>query len=417
MPAVASDATYVDREVLVTLPGAQPAGAIDRIAARHGLTLLDSAELTLASTTAHRLRVNGRRSVDSAVAALGRDSGVALAQRNHLYRLAADRGQAYYPLSSSQYAAAKLHLAEAHRLATGQGVTVAVIDSGVDTSHPELRGAIGRSENTLSSAASPDRHGTAMAGAIAARGQLMGVAPGTRILAIRAFSPATARAQAEGTSWDIVRAVDLAGKEGAKVVNMSFAGPADRLMSRELAGGLQRGIVFVAAAGNGGPAAAPAYPAAEPGVIAVTATDLQDRLYESANRGAYVALAAPGVDVLVASPEAGYDTSTGTSVATAHVSGIVALMLERYGSMSPSAIRAALAARARDLGPPGPDPEFGAGLVDAYAALGGPEAAASAAPPAPAAPTPVAAAEPGAAAPLPDPSPAPENPPPPAGEP
>lgn len=414
-PVIASDGPYVDREVLVELAGTQPAGAIERIAARHGLTRLDSAELTLAGTTAHRLRVNGRRSVDSAVAALGRDSGVALAQRNHLYRLAVDRGQAYYPLSASQYAAAKLHLAEAHRLATGEGVTVAVIDSGVDTSHPELQGAIGASENTLSSEASPDRHGTAIAGAIAARGQLRGVAPGTRILAIRAFSPATGRAQAEGTSWDIVRAVDLAGKAGAQVVNMSFAGPADRLMSRELAGGLQRGIVFVAAAGNGGPAAPPAYPAAEPGVIAVTATDLQDRLYESANRGPYVAFAAPGVDVLVASPQAGYDTSTGTSVAAAHVSGIVALMLERYRGMSPAAIRAALAARARDLGPPGPDPEFGAGLVDAYAALGGPEA-----PAASAAPSPMAAAapaEPGGTAPLPDPPAAPENPPPPDREP
>ena len=399
-PVAASDGTYVDREVIVELAGPQPPAVIEQLAAQNGLTRLASADLTLAGTTVHRLRVNGRRSVDSVVAALSRDGRVALAQRNHLYRLTVDAGQAYYPLATNQYAATKLRLVEAHRLATGAGVTVAVIDSGVDTGHPELQGAIGGSENTLSSAAAPDTHGTAIAGAIAARGQLMGVAPGTRILAIRAFSPATARAQAEGTSWDVTRAVDLAGKSGARIVNMSFAGPADRLLSRELAGGLQRGIIFVAAAGNAGPTAPAAYPAAEPGVIAVTATDPQDRLYESANRGPYVAVAAPGVDILVATPESGYDTSTGTSVAAAHVSGIVALMLQRYGSLSPAAVRAALTENARDLGPPGPDPEFGAGLVDAYAVLGGRDVpVASAPPPPPAAqgsppPAPVAAAEP-----------------------
>lgn len=395
LPVAAPDGTYVDREVLVELSGRQPAAAIDRIARQNGLTRLAQTELTLAGTTVYRLRVNGRRGVDQVVDALSRDGRVALAQRNHLYRLTVDGGQAYYPLSASQYAATKLRLAEAHRMATGDGVTIAVIDSGVDAGHPELKDAIGASENTLSSAAEPDQHGTAIAGAIAARGQLRGVAPGSRILAIRAFAPATTRAQAQGSSWDIVRAVDLAGKAGARVVNMSFAGPQDRLMSRELAGGLQRGIVFVAAAGNAGASAPPAYPAAEPGVIAVTATDLQDKLYGSANRGAYVAVAAPGVDVLVPSPNAGYDTSTGTSVAAAHVSGIVALMLQRYGNMSPAAIRTALVSHARDLGAPGPDEEYGAGLVDAFAALGGKdEVAASPAAASPAVPATVVAGNP-----------------------
>ena len=368
-PVAAADRTHVDREVLVELSGTQP-GTINRLAAQNGLTLLDSADLTLADTTIHRLRINGRRSVDSVVNALGRDARVAAAQRNHVYRLAVDAGQAHYSLSANQYAATKLRLVEAHRVATGVGITVAVIDSGIDASHPELKDAIGGSENTLSSAAVPDQHGTAIAGAIAARGQLRGVAPGARILAIRAFAPATSRGRAEGSSWDIVRAVDLAGRAGAQVVNMSFAGPADRLMSREIAGGIKSGMVFVAAAGNAGASAPASYPAAEPGVIAVTATDPQDRLYGDANRGPYVAVAAPGVDVLVPSPNAGYDTSTGTSVAAAHVSGIVALMLQRHGNLSPAAVRTALASQATDLGAPGPDPEFGAGLVDAYGALG-----------------------------------------------
>ncbi|TDR89152.1 S8 family peptidase [Enterovirga rhinocerotis] len=423
-PAAAVLRSFVDREVLVEAAGTLDEAAIGRLAARHGLTRLASQPLVLTGTTIHRFRVNGRRSVDQAVAALGADAQILSAQRNHVYRLtqredgiASSPPGRTYPLAPNQYAAAKLHLSEAHRLATGEGILVAVIDSGVDTAHPELQGAIGASETTLSSEARPDLHGTGIAAVIAARSQLMGVAPGTRLLAIRAFAPASGRAQAEGTSYDIVRALDIAARSGARVVNMSFAGPADRLMARGLAGGLQRGMVFVAAAGNGGPSAPAAYPAAEPGVIAVTATDLEDKLYAAANRGPYVGMAAPGVDILVAAPGGAYGTTSGTSVAAAHVSGIVALMLQRDGQLTPAAVRERLASEATDLGPAGPDPDFGAGLVDAYAALGGRAAAPAPAgtppppppPPASETPKPVASAAPPTPA-------APSQPPPPPSD-
>jgi subtilisin family serine protease len=131
----------------------------------------------------------------------------------------------------------------------------------------------------------------------------------------------------------------------------------------------QKGLVLVAAAGNDGPRAAPEYPAAYPEVIAVTATDVDDHLLNVANHGSYVAVAAPGVDIFVAAPNGGYDFTTGTSVATAHVSGLVALLIERNPKLTPDAIQAILMQTAKDLGPKGRDDEFGAGLVDAYDAL------------------------------------------------
>src|SRR3981081_2669034 len=129
------------------------------------------------------------------------------------------------------------------------------------------------------------------------------------------------------------------------------------------------GMGGAAPAGNTAPQAPEAYPAAYPEVIAVTATDIDDKLFDGANQGRYVSVAAPGVDVLVAAPNGGYDFTTGTSVATAHVSGLAALLLERDPVLTPDAVRAILMRTARDLGPAGRDDQFGAGLVDAYEAL------------------------------------------------
>jgi subtilisin family serine protease len=127
--------------------------------------------------------------------------------------------------------------------------------------------------------------------------------------------------------------------------------------------------VVVAAAGNGGADAPPAYPAAYDDVLAVTATDSADSLYAQANQGTYIDIAAPGVDVLSPSLDSAYSMTSGTSFAAAHVSGVVALMLSRNPGMKPADIRRALKAGAADLGKPGIDAEFGAGLVDALSAL------------------------------------------------
>jgi len=136
-----------------------------------------------------------------------------------------------------------------------------------------------------------------------------------------------------------------------------------------IAAARRKGASLIAAAGNEGPAATPVYPAAYPEVIAVTATDADDNAFRKSNRGRHLAVAAPGVDIFVAAPNAGYDMTSGTSVAAAHVSGIAALLLERYPRLTPDALQAILLRTAKDLGRPGRDEEFGAGLANAYDAL------------------------------------------------
>jgi subtilisin family serine protease len=266
-----------------------------------------------------------------------------------------------------QYALAKLRVPQAHGLATGNKVLIAVIDSGIDTGHPELAGMIVDSFDAIGSGNPIHPHGTAIAGAIVAQARLKGTAPAARILAVRAF--AAQRSDSRGTTYNILKGLDWAVARGARIVNMSFTGARDPAVLRKLAIARGKGIVLIAAAGNAGPNAKPLFPAADPNVIAVTATDEDDNLFHSANRGPHIAVAAPGVDLLLPAPGGEYQSTSGTSFAAAEVSGTVALMLERNPDLDPEAVRRALVATARDLGPRGPDPLFGAGLVDAYAAV------------------------------------------------
>jgi subtilisin family serine protease len=167
----------------------------------------------------------------------------------------------------------------------------------------------------------------------------------------------------------IVKGVDWGVENRARVINMSFAGPADPLMRRELGAADRKGVALVAAAGNAGPKSPPLYPGADDGVIAVTATDADDRLYAGANRGAYIAIAAPGVDVLLPTADGGYGLETGTSVSAALVSGVAALVLERRPDLKPQALRKALLGTAKPMSAAGRDNDFGAGLVDAARAV------------------------------------------------
>jgi subtilisin family serine protease len=150
---------------------------------------------------------------------------------------------------------------------------------------------------------------------------------------------------------------------------MSFAGPPDPRLKDALAKAYQRGMVLIAAAGNAGPKSPPLFPAADPNVIAVTATDTDDAIFSGANRGDHIAVAAPGVDILAPAPDGTYQFTTGTSVASAEVSGVVALMIERNPSLKPADIRRILMGTAKHLGPPGRNRDFGAGLVNALEAV------------------------------------------------
>ena len=242
-----------------------------------------------------------------------------------------------------------------------------MIDSGIDVRHPEFAGAIVATFDALGSKEGPHVHGTGVAGAIVAHARLMGSAPAARILAIRAFGAAPKGA--ESTSYVILKGLDYAAAHGAQIINMSFAGPKDALIERAIAAVAAKGIVMVAAAGNAGPKSPPLYPAADPNVIAVSATDAQDRLFAASNRGGFIAISAPGVEIFLPAPDEKYQMTSGTSFSAAYISGLAALMLERNPALKPDEVRAILMKTARDLGPPGRDDQFGAGEADAFAAV------------------------------------------------
>lgn len=269
-----------------------------------------------------------------------------------------------------QWGSERIRLGAAHARASGRGVRVAVIDTIADAAHPELVGAIEASFDALPDVdPSPGTHGTAMAGAVAARLRLAGAAPAARLLTARAFGPPGADGVAQGATSEVVACLDWAVEHEARVVSMSFAGPSSGVLGRALAAARARGVVLIAATGNAGPKSEPLFPAAATGVVAVTASDPDDRILPQAVRGRHVALTAPGVDVLVPAPKGGYDLTTGTSVAAAEVAGVVALLLERHPDLRPDDVARVLSETAVDLGAPGRDPVFGAGLIDAEAAL------------------------------------------------
>jgi subtilisin family serine protease len=361
----ANERRLVPDQVVIELANSISPQQIESLQRRHRLTPLESQAFQLSGTTLYRWQILGGRSVATVVRELEADRLVAWAQPNYLFMLQQNepKGEG----DAAQYGLAKMRLPQAHAIAKGDNVLVAVIDSGIDGNHPELAGSIAGAFDALSTPAAAHQHGTAIASLIAAHGRLMGSAPGAKILAARAFDPKDAGA--EGTTFSILKSLDWAAAQGARVINMSFAGPADPAIHRSLEAARKKGIVLVAAAGNAGAKSAPLFPAADPNVIAVSATDADDRLFEQSNRGRHITVAAPGAQILVAIPDNRYEMSSGTSYAAAEVSGIVALMLQRKPDLTPDKVKAILRATARDIGPKGPDPMFGAGLADAYGAV------------------------------------------------
>lgn len=365
----AGDQRFVAREVLIEVDGNPTDAEADAIARRHRLTRVQSQNFPLVGSTMYRWRIPDNRSVNAVVRELVADNVIKSAQPNFRFLLQQQQQQVIAPAEGdpAQYALAKLRLPEAHTLARGDNVTIAVIDSGIDVSHPELAGVIGGTYDALGSKEGAHVHGTGIAGVIAAHSRLMGSSPAASLLAIRAFG--VSGSSAESTSFVILKSIDFAVSHGARIINMSFAGPEDALIGKSLAAAAAKGVVLVAASGNAGPKSPPLYPAADRNVIAVSATDASDRLFPASNRGSYIAIVAPGVDILTPAPDAKYQVTSGTSFAAAYISGLIALMIERNPALTPDEVRSILTRTAQDLGAPGRDDLFGAGKADAFSAV------------------------------------------------
>ena len=245
-----------------------------------------------------------------------------------------------------------------------KGVSIGIIDTAIDTSHPVFKSKKLEVNHFGSGGGrGPDWHGTGVTALLAgdSASAIPGLVPDATFLIADVFHADTDNQPASDT-LSMLRAFDWLEQRGAKIVNMSLAGPPDDLLRTAIERlAEKKGIIFVAAAGNEGPAAGPSYPAAYDHVIAVTAVGKDLASYRYANRGDYIDFAAPGVAIWTALPGAGEGYHSGTSFATPYVTAAIASYYNRLPSKSKAeAIRAI---KVRDLGAPGPDPIYGRGLI------------------------------------------------------
>jgi type VII secretion-associated serine protease mycosin len=270
-----------------------------------------------------------------------------------------------------------LHVSQAQAISQGDGVLVAVLDTGVDAGHPDLSGSVLPGTDVATPAVSTDGHvdpvghGTAMAGLIVAHGQAIGIAPKAKILPIRIAADASSNS---GLDAGIAAGIDWAIDHHAQVINISAG---DDVGSPDEAAAIQRAIakniVVVAAAGNLPDSTSVILPAAYPGVVAVVGVDHQGNHARVSVSGSQAVLAAPAVDIYSTDIRRngvyGYNIGDGTSGAAAIVSGVAALVRSRFPTMSAAEVVHRLEATADDKGPPGRDSEYGYGIVDPVKAL------------------------------------------------
>lgn len=345
-PVVIADA--IADEVLATIDG--DAADVARIAARLRLQVRSERVSLLLGARIVRFGIPGNRSVAQVIASLEGVPGVLARQPNHIHVLQG-------AISPVNYAFGRIALSAGS--ADGRDVKIAVIDTAADETHPALAGRFAATFDALEGVPVKDRsHGTSISGLIGGAAPFQGMAPNAALFHARAFENGKSNTDA------ILAAMDWAAENGVRIINMSFAGPKNALMERACATAHLRNILLVAAAGNNGPSAKPAYPAAYANVIAVTATNDRDALMPQANRGAYVYVAAPGVDVLAPVPGGSADFVTGTSFSAAIVTGAVANLLSAEPQRSSSWVAKSLASTAHDLGEAGRDADFGFGLLN-----------------------------------------------------
>lgn len=308
------------------------------------------------------------------------------------------------PQHRSQYGNNALRLPQAWDVARGKGVTVAVIDTGVDLGHPDLRENLVGGISFVNQVEVEDwdnpgqtlvepfpnkgpmddhGHGTHVAGTIGAAMNGLGVvgaAPNAKIMPIKVLSYTRS-----GFGSDVASGIVWAVEHGANVINLSLgvyggSKPVERAVRYALA----KGVVVVAAMGNDREDSYleygihPSYPAALPGVIAVGATDDRDQVASFSNAGKWISVSAPGVDILSTTPTYEvsdplpyeYGSMSGTSMATPYVAGVAALLLSLYPNMTPAQVKARLESTADDVGIPGFDVYTGHGRINAARALG-----------------------------------------------
>lgn len=288
----------------------------------------------------------------------------ALVDFNHYYRLQQDTVQCDGP-HCDQFSLLALDGGPETSATCGVGARIGIIDTGINPDHETFTNSRLEviSQAPTGKEPSSAQHGTAVAALLVGSqtSRSPGILPQADVIAIDAF-------HLEGSDersdvFALLQAIATLSAKDVHVINMSFAGPPNVLLERAIMRLRENEVAVVAAAGNGGPAAAPAFPAAYDGVIAVTAVDRYSQVYRRAGRGAHVDFAAPGVNVWTAASVRGARAKTGTSFAAPFVSAAVSLVLMQDAEITPEALKQTLIDNALDLGEAGHDEVFGYGLV------------------------------------------------------
>ena len=303
------------------------------------------------------LRVPKEATVGNALTSLRETMPKAWADANHRYELLGDESRQY---------GTKL-IGWSSSATCGKGLRIGLLDSAVDTNHPALRGSAITAKSFLAAgiAPAPADHGTATAALLLANPSAknpVGMLPSAQLYAANIFRD-RGKKQVDTTAEWIALALDWLASQNVSIINMSLGGPRNLLVEAAVQRVQQRGIAVVAAAGNRGEKSPPVYPAAQPGVIAVTAVDASLEIYRHASRGDYIAFSAPGVDVWAAAPGREGIYVSGTSYAAPFVTAALASARLANPKASWPVLQKQLQQKARDLGTPGKDAVFGWGLV------------------------------------------------------
>ncbi|MEI8409744.1 MULTISPECIES: S8 family serine peptidase [unclassified Kribbella] len=332
------------------------------------------------SVTSSVVRLTGKLSAPDLLKKVKADPTVELASLNYKRRISAVPNDEWY----AEDQAAPLNTVRVPQAwdlskTTGSQI-IAVLDTGVDAGHPDLVGRLVTGYNATSPNRGPiddNGHGTMTLGIIAASANngigVAGVGWSAKAMPVKVLA-----ADGSGYDADIAEGITWATDHGAKVINMSLGGPGDNVVLHDAVKyAVSKGVVVVAAAGNDGSEEVQ-FPASYPEVIAVAATNASGALTSFSSYGDWVDIAAPGWDILSTGVRsmtpAGYDPywyCTGTSCSAPIVAGVAALVKNRWPTFTPAQVATRLKVLSRDAGPRGTDPYYGAGILDAYAALGG----------------------------------------------
>jgi hypothetical protein len=345
----------LDRQVLVMLRSAPPhfrpdmnyAGAYDAavgraaqrrisqgLASQYELEIVNGWPMPVLGVDCYVMKARDGTSLERLVQRLGVDPRVESVQFMNLFHVLAHND----PLFPLQPSARSWHLDDVHKVATGKRVRVALIDTGVETDHPDLTGRVAVARNLVDGRTDvAEMHGTAVAGIIGARADdgvgIAGIAPDSGLIALRACWHQEGRgAAAVCSSFTLAKALQFALDEKVEIINLSIGGPTDRLLERLLDAATSRGIIVVSAIDAA--AGKVAFPASHRGVLAVAEVDGHDASSD--------VLLAPGRDVPTPIPGKKWGFVSGSSFAAAHVTGLVALLRELDPDVQPQQVREAL---------------------------------------------------------------------------